>query len=112
LTSAGLSISQFSLLATLLDQPGISITQFSDFMVMERTTLMRALKPLQASGLVRSSAEGVRAALRFFLTASGVAKVKEAESLWIAAQAEIENYMSCEKAASVRASLLPLGQTV
>ena len=52
LAPAELSVSQFSILA-LVDAHGqLKITELADMLSMERTTLVRALKPLQTAGWV------------------------------------------------------------
>lgn len=106
LAAASLSISQFSLLAMLGTHPDISISELAELMVMERTTLVRALKPLQTAGLIHSRAEGVRSALRLGLSDAGMAKIKESEPFWLAAQAEYEAHIGTDRALSIRASLL------
>ena len=52
LAPAGLSVSQFSILRLLKEHGRLKITQLAQLLIMERTSLVRALKPLQASGWV------------------------------------------------------------
>jgi DNA-binding MarR family transcriptional regulator len=52
LASTRLSSSQHSILAVLEAHGRLKITELADRLVMERTSLVRALKPLQAAGLV------------------------------------------------------------
>lgn len=111
LSAAGISVSQFSLLAKLAEQPDISISQLAEYMVMERTTLIRALKPLQAANFVHSRAEGSRSALRLSISKAGIAKFEESEPLWLEAQKEFEAYAGFDKAASIRGLLLPITKT-
>jgi DNA-binding MarR family transcriptional regulator len=106
LAAANLSVSQFSLLAMLAEHPGISISDLTEIMVMERTTLVRALKPLQSAGFIHSRAEGPRSALRLSLSSEGEAKVKEAERYWYSAQEELETQVGADRAVAIRASLL------
>ncbi|WP_342655226.1 MarR family transcriptional regulator [Pseudomonas sp. F3-2] len=106
LAAADLSVSQFSLLAMLAEYPQISVSDLTELMVMERTTLVRALKPLQLAGFVHSRAEGPRAALRLALSSDGQSKLREAEHYWQSAQTELEQQVGTDRAASVRASLL------
>lgn len=106
LAAAGIAISQFSLLAMISTHPDISISELAERMVMERTTLVRALKPLQTAGFVASRAEGPRSALRLMLSTGGVAKLKESEPMWRAAQDEYEKHMGLASAVSIRDSLL------
>lgn len=105
LSSADVSISQFSILALVYERPGILIAELAEAMVMERTTLVRALKPLQLEGFVSSHAQGPRAALSLSLSVSGVAKLKECEPFWQAAQQEHERELGRDRAVSIRASL-------
>lgn len=106
LSVANVSISQFSLLAVLASYPDISISELAERMVMERTTLVRALKPLQTAGFIHSRAEGSRSALRLSLSDDGMAKIQEAEPFWRAAQDEFEAQMEPDRAVSLRESLL------
>ncbi|GAB7530221.1 MarR family winged helix-turn-helix transcriptional regulator [Pseudomonas sp. 3A(2025)] len=105
LSVANLSISQFSILVQVSRNPDIAIAELAEAMVMERTTLVRALKPLQAEGLIHSRAEGPRAALRLSLSEQGGLKVKEARPFWLAAQQEYEDLVGAERAVSIRESL-------
>ncbi|UIY31802.1 MarR family transcriptional regulator (plasmid) [Neorhizobium galegae] len=52
LAPAGLSVSQFSILSLLEAYESLKITRLAEMLSMERTTLVRALKPLQAAGWV------------------------------------------------------------
>ena len=51
-SQAGVTAAQFTLLAAIHRRPGVTMVELADAMVMERTTLVRALKPLQRDGLV------------------------------------------------------------
>lgn len=105
LSAANISISQFSILVLVNKNPDIAIAELAEAMVMERTTLVRALKPLQAEGLIHSRAEGPRAALRLALSEQGLLKVKEARPFWLAAQQEYEDLVGAERAVAIRESL-------
>ncbi|WP_244861731.1 MarR family winged helix-turn-helix transcriptional regulator [Pseudomonas sp. Ost2] len=106
MAAAHLSVSQFSLLAMLAEHPDISISELTEIMVMERTTLVRALKPLQTADFIHSRAEGPRSALRLSLSSEGQARLKEAEPYWHLAQQELEAQVGADRAISIRASLL------
>jgi hypothetical protein len=77
LAPSNLSISQFSVLAMIEARPQLLIAELAEAMVMERTTLVRALKPL----------------------------LREAEIHWHAAQKEEEAHAGSAKAISIRDSL-------
>lgn len=106
LAPSRLTISQFSILAMLEARPHILIAELADAMVMERTTLVRALKPLQIEGYVSSQVEGPRSTLRLSLSAGGMAKIREAEAYWQAAQREEESHVSAATATAIRSSLI------
>lgn len=106
LSAVGLTVSQFSTLALINQHPGILIAELAEVMVMERTTLVRALKPLQSEGYVANRAEGPRSAIRLSVSAKGRAKLKEAEPYWEAAQREREDQIGEASAVLIRNSLL------
>jgi DNA-binding MarR family transcriptional regulator len=78
---------------------------------MDRTTLLRAMKPLQREALVRSgSSEGDPRQLVYFLTPSGERRLKQALPLWTRAQEEFEAEIGSREAAQLRRSLLGLAR--
>src|ERR1700754_5002261 len=75
LARTGLKITQFSVMWRLAMKPGMTIKELADWMVMERTTLVRAIQPLQRDGLIVSDASPRdRRALVFGLTPAGLEK--------------------------------------
>lgn len=108
LAAAGLSTSQFSMLALVERQPGISIAELAALMVMERTTLLRALKPLREDGLLLTEAQGAKAALAYTLSAAGAKKLLQAEPCWIAAQQEFEANTGLQQARKLRQGLFDM----
>lgn len=58
-------------------------------MVMERTTLMRALHPLEDSGLIVRDFQG-RRKIELSLTPVGEAKLERVKPLWAEAQTAVE----------------------
>src|ERR1700754_4551308 len=54
LGEVGLTAAQFTIVAKLGRKPNLTMLELADPMVMEPTTLVRALKPLQRDGLVIS----------------------------------------------------------
>jgi DNA-binding MarR family transcriptional regulator len=105
----GLKITQFSILNRLRRRPGVTMKELAEWMVMERTTLVRAIQPLQRDGLVRSDASATdRRALQMHLTPAGLAKLEAAASHWHDAQAEFEKHFGAQRAASLRQELFDL----
>jgi DNA-binding MarR family transcriptional regulator len=109
LAPSGLSVSQFSLLAMIEANPEVTLAELARAMVMERTTLLRAVKPLVASGWVARQAAGGRGAIRLSLTAAGRRKIAEATPLWRAAQGAFEAEVGADQAAELRRLILAVG---
>lgn len=89
-SEAGISVSQFSLLALIAQHGPVSIAALAELMVMERTTLLRALKPLRSDGLLVSDTEGPKAILMYKLSDAGSQKLNECLPIWQAAQEKHE----------------------
>jgi len=106
LMPAEISCSQFSILAMINEWPDISISELAEAMVMERTTLVRALKPLQVKGFITQRVTGPRSAIRLSLSSEGVSKLREAEGYWQAVQAEEEDVAGKDEAEALRGSIL------
>src|ERR1700754_2634107 len=53
----GITSTQFSILSFLDHEPGINMNELAGAMLMDRTTLLRALKPLQQNGWILSGPE-------------------------------------------------------
>ena len=102
LAPAGLSVSQFSILSLLQAYEILKVAELAQMLSMERTTLVRALKPLQAAGLVVAGRTDSGRSFDVTLSRSGVAKVKAAVPLWENAQAAFEREVGQERAARMR----------
>ncbi|MFC0400332.1 MarR family winged helix-turn-helix transcriptional regulator [Paraburkholderia rhizosphaerae] len=109
LGKAGLKISQYSILHRVQRKPGITMKELAEAMVMERTTLVRAIQPLQRDGLVQSDVSEVdRRALKMSLTPAGRARLEAASTHWYAAQDEFEKHFGAQRAALLRQELFEL----
>jgi DNA-binding MarR family transcriptional regulator len=101
-----LSAAQFTLLVKLRRLPGSTMLALADSMVMERTTLVRALKPLQRDGLVITTASETDArTFVFSLSESGQRKLDDAYVAWKNAQNEFEKGFGRDRAKALRAEL-------
>jgi DNA-binding MarR family transcriptional regulator len=89
------------------------MASLSAVLVVERTTLLRTLKPLLKSCLVvgRYKREGKRR-LVFELTESGGARLAEASANWLAAQEDFERKFGTERAAKLRAELFRISDDI
>ena len=86
LARAGLTTTQFSLLAQLeRHATPVALSQLAEEQVFERTSLYRALRPLERQGLVRVTAARGRAK-EAALTARGTRRLAQARPHWQAAQ--------------------------
>ena len=101
LAPSGLTSSQFSILVAIDDVPGIGIRELSDELVMDRTSLVRALQPLQRDGLVAVSASEADPRQKVYvLTPAGMTRLEKASPLWEQAQAEFVRRFGGEEAAA------------
>jgi DNA-binding MarR family transcriptional regulator len=110
LAPAGLSNSQFSILGLLEVHERLKITELADMLLMERTSLVRALKPLRASGwVVAERSEGGRA-FDVTLSPSGLKKLAKAMPLWAEAQAAFEGEVGRDRAIRLRDEIWKLNR--
>jgi DNA-binding MarR family transcriptional regulator len=112
LADAEVTSAQFAILVLLNEQRGMTMIELAADLVMDRTTLLRALKPLQRDGLVNSKrSESEPRQLTLILSAAGQRKVKEATRLWQKAQTEFESQAGSARAARMRSDLLALARS-
>lgn len=91
LAAAGVTSSQFALLAHLDEVGQASIRELVDALAMERTSIVRALQPLERDGLAVQAPDQQDARRNVVsLTAAGRSRLQQAIPLWQAAQAEFE----------------------
>ncbi|MEX3985365.1 MarR family winged helix-turn-helix transcriptional regulator [Paraburkholderia sp. EG287A] len=106
LSEAGITPTQLSILRTVGHCPSVTMAKLAEAMVMNRTTLVRALKPLLQRGLVVAPCEGQsHRRLRVVLTGRGLMKLDEAVVHWATAQARFERSFGKQQAAHLRTEL-------
>jgi DNA-binding MarR family transcriptional regulator len=112
LAGAELTSAQFSILGVLGEGAAMTMADLASVLVMDRTTLLRAMKPLQREDLLKStsSPEDPRQ-LVFSLSPAGARKLKQALPLWNKAQEEFEAEVGAGEAARLRRSLLALARS-
>lgn len=109
LAGAGLTSAQFSILGALGEGGPMTMADLASALVMDRTTLLRAMKPLQREDLLKSSSSAADPRqLVFALSSAGERRLKEALPLWAKAQEEFEADIGPREAARLRHSLLTL----
>lgn len=109
MNAVGLTSAQFTLIAAIGRRPDVQMAELADAMVMDRTTLVRALKPLQRDGIVEAAQQTSNSrAVGLRLTAQGKATLAKAVEQWRAAQAEFDEKFGEKRAKALRQSLFEL----
>jgi DNA-binding MarR family transcriptional regulator len=111
LAGAEVTSAQFSILVALDEGGEMTMNELASAMVMDRTTLLRAIRPLEREELLISkpSAEDSRR-LVISLSAAGSRRLKKAVALWSDAQRELESSIGSAEAARLRRELLSLAR--
>ena len=86
LRDAGLNITQFSMLRLICAEKELSISTLGRFMVMERTSITRALAPLERDRLIYSRTGADKRIRIISVTNKGRKLVESAEPKWRQAQ--------------------------
>ena len=112
LAEADLTSAQFSILGALGESEQMTMAELASALVMDRTTLLRAMQPLQRAELLKSRAsDDDSRQLVISLTSAGERKLKQALPLWQKAQEEFEAEVGAREAAQLRRSLLALAKS-
>jgi DNA-binding MarR family transcriptional regulator len=86
LRDAGMNVTQFSLLRLIRTEKEISVSTLGRYMVMDRTSITRALAPLERDGLINSRPGADKRIRIVSLTKKGLKLVEVAEPKWRRAQ--------------------------
>jgi DNA-binding MarR family transcriptional regulator len=108
LAPAGLSVSQFSILTLLSAKGPLKTAELADLLVMERTSLVRALKPLQGAGWIATHPATEGRGHELALSAAGRKKTAAALPLWRTAQRAFEAEVGRDRAIRQRDEILRL----
>lgn len=84
---SGLKGSQFTLISWLAKKGPLAMNELAGFLVTDRTTLTRNLKPLERKGLVEITPGEDRRVRMVSITDAGRATFERAKPLWAEAQA-------------------------
>lgn len=96
LRSVDLTITQFTLLAATARMQPESISDLANRLSLERTSLSRNLKPLEAMGFIERFDEGTARRRGISITPSGRSKLEEAYPYWQQAQRDTEVGLTME----------------
>ena len=101
LSSCGLTVNQYSLLINLSRLGESSISDLAAFIGLDRTTLVRTLKPLLNSGMIADNAAVGSRDRRLYVSANGFAALQATRPLWEQAQKQIQDKIGFENAESL-----------
>jgi len=110
LQAVELKSTQFSLLSTLKHYQDIPLSKLAEYLVMDRTTLTRNLKPLIARGLIESKTELDKRYRIINLTKQGLQLLNEAEPLWQTAQMSLVEKQGADNWSDLLDGLTSLAQ--
>jgi DNA-binding MarR family transcriptional regulator len=110
LLPAGITINQYSLLINLFRAAVCSTTTLAMIMKLERTTLIRNLKPLIEADLIRDLSEEGKRNRQLTLTEAGLATLEAAQKLWGKAQAGLKKRIGEEGFEKLMKTLIELEQ--
>jgi DNA-binding MarR family transcriptional regulator len=105
LATVGLKTTQYSILAKLNRLGPLSINELAKLMVMDRTTLGRAVRPLERDRLLTIGGDDDGRKRSLQLTAAGQARLKAATAKWREAQKQFELAYGVPDSASLRTAL-------
>ena len=109
LKQAGLTGSQFSILSMILGHGSIAVADLADELGMERTSVVRALKPLYRDGFITDApCKTDSRRMLLSLTKTGRLKHEEAVPLWQSAQNEWTRKIGVQRANSIRDELISI----
>jgi DNA-binding MarR family transcriptional regulator len=111
LAKADLTSAQFTIIGVLGEAGQMTMAELASALVMDRTTLLRAIQPLQRDGLLKTTASDSDARLLMVsLSTAGERKLKQALPLWEKAQEAFEAEVGSREAAQLRRSLLEIAK--
>ena len=85
----GIRPTQGSILASLQTKDSWNMAELSDWLGMERTTLVRNLRPLRRDGLVRVSGGGRGNRVEVTITTKGQKQIEKLTPAWKSAQSAV-----------------------
>lgn len=101
----GIRPNQCSILSAVSAQARWSMADLSDVLGMDRTTLIRNLRPLQRDRLVLTEAAGRDGRVEVSITSLGREKVQEAHPAWLTAQQAVVETLGADRWSAIFADL-------
>lgn len=88
---SGLKVTQYSMLANIARNPGITVSELAELLFMDQTTVTRNLQVLEKSGYIKMEIEaGDYRVKKIRVSNIGESKMKQARPFWEKAQLEME----------------------
>lgn len=91
-----LKLTQYSVMANLIDRPGISITELADLLETDRTTLSRNLGPLQKRGLIAMEIVDSGRRRRLKVTGKGRELIRQVYPAWHASETRVRGILGAD----------------
>jgi DNA-binding MarR family transcriptional regulator len=101
LEASGIKISQFSLLKAIDRKQPVNVSDLAVYIKLDRTTLVRNLKPLEQKGLIADIAKKGARNRQLILSRQGKEVLTAATSLWQEAQDGVEQALGEEDLAQL-----------
>jgi DNA-binding MarR family transcriptional regulator len=101
----GIRPTQGSILSSLQAKDSWNMAELSDWLGMDRTTLVRNLRPLQRDGLVQISGGGRGNRVELAITAKGRKQIEKLTPAWKSAQRAVVNALGEKRWSSVLSDL-------
>ncbi len=101
----GLRSTQLPILVTLAAHGALSLTDLADSLVLDRTTLIRTLQPLQRRGLVEAGRDDGKRTRRAALTVEGQEAVAVAVPIWAEVQTRVMDGLGPKQSLEMQRSL-------
>ena len=101
----GIRPTQGSILAALMSKDSWSMAELSDWLGMERTTLVRNLRPLQRDGLVQTVGGGHGRRVELAITTKGRKQIEKLTPAWKSAQSAVVNTLGEKRWSAILSDL-------
>ncbi|BDA73006.1 MarR family transcriptional regulator [Rivularia sp. IAM M-261] len=105
MASSGLLVTQFSILGVIATMKESTMNQLAQYLVMDRTTLTRNLKPLEREGLIQINPGKDKRTRLISLTPEGIEALQKALPLWEQAQSLMISQLGKERWKSLMSHL-------
>ena len=101
----GIRPTQGSILASLQTKDSWTMAELSDWLGMDRTTLVRNLRPLQRDGLVQAVGGGRGRRVELVITAKGRKQIETLTPAWKSAQSAVVKTLGEERWSAILSDL-------